>query len=207
MSIMGQMNPQQICRWHKAERLIHQWVVLQSRGTWTRWRNGLTGIFWNSSKRKSKSCPWGGTSPGMLGLPSWKAALWKRIWRCRWTPSWTWASNMPLPQERLPASWLNNPWTRPASGGVFRAGQGRESFPFAQHWWGHSWNNVFTCGLPSIRETWACWRESSEGPRRWLRDWSISHTRKGWEIWDCSAWTREGSAGSYHCVQILDVRE
>jgi len=24
--------------------------------------------------------------------------------------------------------------------------------------------------------------------------------RKGWECWDCSAWRRKGSGGSYQCV-------
>jgi len=39
------------------------------------------------------------------------------------------------------------------------------------------------------------WRESSEGPWRWLRDWSILYTRKGRESWGCLAWRREGSRG------------
>lgn len=36
-------------------------------------------------------------------------------------------------------------------------------------------------GLPSSREIRSYWRESSEGPRKWLRDWSVSTLRKGWE--------------------------
>lgn len=27
-----------------------------------------------------------------------------------------------------------------------------------------------------------------------------SHTRKGWETWDSSVWTREGWGGSHHCL-------
>ena len=38
-------------------------VMLQSRGTWTCWRNGLTGTSCNSSRGSSKSCIWGGAPP------------------------------------------------------------------------------------------------------------------------------------------------
>lgn len=33
--------------------------------------------------------------------------------------------------------------------------------------------------LPSTGETRTYWREFKKGPRGWLMDWSISHTRKG----------------------------
>lgn len=37
--------------------------------------------------------------------------------------------------------------------------------------------------------------KSSKWLQRWLRDQSIWNTRRGWELWDCSAWEREGSGG------------
>lgn len=33
----------------------------------------------------------------------------------------------------------------------------------------------------------------SPGPKRWWRDWSICHSRRGWEIWDCPVYRRESS--------------
>lgn len=48
-------------------------------------------------------------------------------------------------------------------------------------------------GLLSAREMWTCWRESSEEPREWWRDWSNSPVRNGLKSWCCSAWNREGS--------------
>ena len=43
--------------------LIGQRVVLLFGGTWTGWKNGLTGTSRSSAKRNAKSCPWGGTTP------------------------------------------------------------------------------------------------------------------------------------------------
>ena len=58
-----------------------------------------------------------------------------------------------------------------------------------RHFWG-----------PSTRETRTYWSKSSEGLWRWSSDWSICRVRTGWESWDCSAWRREGSGGSYRRV-------
>lgn len=51
-----------------------------------------------------------------------------------------------------------------------------------------------------VQETWTQWRESSEG-LQWLRDWSISPTRKG---------LRAGAVQleeekAHQCVQVLEV--
>ena len=43
--------------------LIHQNVVLPSRGTWTGWRNGPTGTSWSSAKADAKSYTRGGIIP------------------------------------------------------------------------------------------------------------------------------------------------
>lgn len=56
-----------------------------------------------------------------------------------------------------------------------------------------AWSTASKSGLPSTRETGIYWRETSERPQRKSIDWSICHTRRGWESWDCSAWRREGS--------------
>ena len=78
-----------------------------------------------------------------------------------------------------------------AWGKVLPAGQGRWPLPSAQHWWGHTWSTVSSPGLLSTRETWTCWRESSEGPWRWLSSCSIFDMRRSWERWDCSAFGEE----------------
>lgn len=50
---------------------------------------------------------------------------------------------------------------------VLPACWGRQSFSlFSTHSWGHIWIS----GLPTTRETWAYWAESSKGTRKWLRD-------------------------------------
>lgn len=64
------------------------------------------------------------------------------------------------------------------------------------------WSAGTSASLPSTIETWTYWWESSKGPQRQLRDWSIWHTRRGWRSWDSSACRRQGSEGSYQCVQI-----
>ena len=55
--------------------LIHQRIVLLSRGTLAGWRNGLTGTLGSSTKASAKSCPQGGITPYTnicWGLSSWK---------------------------------------------------------------------------------------------------------------------------------------
>ena len=52
------------------------------------------------------------------------------------------------------------------------------------------WSSASSSGLLS---TWTPLRKSSEGQGGWLRGWNISAMRKGWESWDCSAWSRESS--------------
>lgn len=42
---------------------------------------------------------------------------------------------------------------------------------------------------------------------KWLRDWTISHLRKGCRSWDCSGWSSRGSGRTYQYVQIPDGRE
>ena len=56
-------------------------------------------------------------------------------------------------------------------------------------------SNMSSSGLPSTREAWVYWTESSEGTQRWLRDWSISLMRKGWGSWDCLAEEANGILG------------
>jgi len=99
-----------------------------------------------------------------------------------------WTSNVSSQQRRLVPPWV-------ALGKVLPEGWGRGSFPSAQHWWGHTWSTLSSSGLPSTREPWTYWRQSSEGQWRWLRDWNISPMKNDWESWDCSAWRREGSGG------------
>jgi len=67
-------------------------------------------------------------------------------------------------------------------------------------WWGHIWSIVSSSGLSSTRQIWSYWIESSEGPVRRLRDWSIFPIRHGWDSLDCSAWNREGSGRSHQWI-------
>lgn len=58
-------------------------------------------------------------------------------------------------------------------------------------WWGHIWSTGCSSSLPTSKKTRNCWRETSEGQKRWLGNWRISFLRKGWETWVCSDWKRE----------------
>lgn len=62
------------------------------------------------------------------------------------------------------------------------AGQGRWSCPSTQSWWGHSWSAVSSPAFLTTRETRSCCRDSSGGQQRWLKEWSISLTRKEREL-------------------------
>lgn len=57
--------------------------------------------------------------------------------------------------------WPKTFWS--ALGGVSPAGQGRWSFISAQHWREHPWSPESSSGVPSTKETWTYWSQSSEG--------------------------------------------
>lgn len=61
-------------------------------------------------------------------------------------------------------------------------------FSSAHHWWGHSWSSDSSYGPPSARERWTYWKGSSKVPLKWLRAWSIFHTRKDQE-WVQRGWS------------------
>ena len=161
------------------ERLIHQRVMLQTRETLTGWRNRLTGTSWSSTRRSAKSCTfWGGTTSFTdiwWGLIVWKAVLQKRTLGFWWTPSWTWASNVPFWRRRWTISWA-------ALGGLLPAGWGTWTCPCAQDWW---YSVEFWA--PQHKRDMEYRRDSNKGLQRWLRKQTISTKRKGWERWDCLA--------------------
>ena len=71
------------------------------------------------------SCSWVTTTPCNatgLGRSGWKAAWWKRTWRCWLTTGWTWASSVARWPRRPMASWL-------VSGMVWPVGAGRGFVP------------------------------------------------------------------------------
>ena len=117
------------------ECLIQQSFVLLSKMTSTGWTNGLSNLM--------KFNKW-----------KWKAALHKWPWGSLWTPSWTWARNVYLPQRRPTSPW--------AEVQILLVGQGKWSFPFMQHWWGHIWSTVCTSGMPSTKEVWTYWRKTTK---------------------------------------------
>lgn len=47
--------------------------------------------------------------------------------------------------------------------------------------WGNTLGAVLSPALPTTRHG-LTWTESSAGPQRWQKDWSTSHTRRGWEV-------------------------
>lgn len=60
------------------------------------------------------------------------------------------------------------------------------------HWWGHIWS----LGLSSTRKIGTHWSKSRAGPQGWfLKQCGIFHMRRGWEGWESSTWSREGSWG------------
>lgn len=69
-----------------------------------------------------------------------------------------------------------------------------------EHWQDYIWSDVSSAGLPTGREIWTYWRESSKGPQIQLRDWRIFHMRKGWKSCDSSARRTESLRGSQQCV-------
>jgi len=92
-----------------------------------------------------------------------------------WTTGWPWASSVPLWPRRPMVSWstLKRVWL---------AGWGGLSSSSFLPWWGHIWSTVSGSGLPGSRKTGIFQRESSRGPQRGSRAWSISLIRKGWDL-------------------------
>lgn len=90
-----------------------------------------------------------------------------------WWTSWTWMSNVPS-WQRIPVA----PWA--ALGRALPAGQERWSFPPALAW--DNWSAASSSGFSHKRRGWTYWSESNEGSQRWTRNWSIWHTRRGWEF-------------------------
>lgn len=99
--------------WNWEEWLMHQRVVLPSRGNWTVWRNSLVGISRSSVRESAKYSTWvGRNSPRLqyvLGLAGLRALSQKKLW---WTPSLTWISNVLL---LVTVSWASLGKTWPAN--------------------------------------------------------------------------------------------
>lgn len=148
------------------------------------WRNGLMGTSWNSIKRTSKLYICSGITLCTLTcweLTSWRAAQQKRPLGYRWIPS-CWAISVPLQQKKTMVSYavdraLPEGWTQKDHHPAPVLGAGETHL-----------GSLSKSGLPSTRETRSYWRHSNKGPQKWLRYWSISPIKKGWESWDCLAW-------------------
>jgi len=63
---------------------------------------------------------------------------------------------------------------------VSAAGWGRWFFPSAQLWQ-DTWSAGSCSELPSAREIWARWRESSKESWKWLWGWNIWYATRDWE--------------------------
>lgn len=64
-------------------------------------------------------------------------------------------------------------------------------FPTAQPCWDAFLNGESSAELPSTREVWTYWSESSTAAQRWFMEWTVWHMR------GCSAWKRGSLQKSY----------
>ena len=137
----------------------------RSRGTLTGWTNGPRGTSWSSTRKSPKSCSWRGTTPGTSMW--WGPPIWNAVWQkndLEVLSDTKLTSSDPLLQRRRLVSWV-------ALGKALSTVRRRWSFPSALHWWGHTWSMVSSVGLPSTRETWTDWRESSPYLHTLLGNW------------------------------------
>lgn len=58
-----------------------------------------------------------------------------------------------------------------------------------QHLVRHAWRPGSSFQLSSVRKAWPCCTETSEGPQKWWKDWSI---QQGWKSWHCSVQRKKG---------------
>ena len=156
---------------------------------WTGRKVGQRRTCWGSIRESADSYTWGGITVCFAickGLTRRKWALWRRACVFWWVTGWLWTSSVSLLPIRPVVSWDALQWVWPAS-------QGRFSFPFSLPWWGHIYSPCY--GLPGLNKTSTYWRESSRRSQRWLRAWSTSLMRKGWETWESSAQRGEDGVG------------
>lgn len=157
----------------------------------TAWRNEPSGTPW-SSVRSAKSCTYGITilcTCIWQGLPSWKAAWPKGTSGSWWIPSRT---------EMCP--WCKDSQWYPGLHKTKHFQLIKRGHPSTLFSAGEAPSGVFHPVLGSSSQErdadiLAYWREFKEEAKGWLRDWSTSHVRKGWDSWDHSASVREGSEG------------
>lgn len=67
----------------------------------------------------------------------------------------------------------------------------------------HIWRAVSGAEVLSTRETWTYWNKSSKGPWCWLKNWTVWHMGRGWEM-ALSSLEQRRLRGSCQCVQIPD---
>lgn len=145
---------------NQVERLV-SWSGAPLRDL-TGWWYGLTRISWSSTKVQQNQIP----SPA-LGMENLPEAIWagcwpvgKQLWRkgpwgSWWTPSWTWANNMPSQQWRPITSWA-------ALARLLPTGPGKWLFPSVCHLSEHIWGAVSSFHLCTIK-TLTYWRKATAG--------------------------------------------
>lgn len=122
----------------------------------------------------------------------WRPRVWivalqiKTCWS-RWPLSWTWDRNELLQQRKPTASWATLGRESPASW----------SFPSTQPWSAQIWSAVSAAGLHSAWEAQTHWIKLSKEPQRWLKNCSISHMGKGWELEQSSLERALGGLGQH----------
>lgn len=82
--------------------------------------------------------------------------------------------------------WLAGPGLLVA-GEVIAASWEKLLFPSPWHLWGCIWSAESSFGLPSTRQTWTYWRESSVGSPSWSGAWTTQCAKRGWGRRICSA--------------------
>lgn len=134
--------------------LVHQWIVLPSRGNLTGWRNSLTKTSASSSQWSTNSAP-DKEQPQIPGhTESCPAGRQKRSWESRWTPSWTLTAMDPCHKEGQSWAALRKVPRRSREG----------IFPFFSALLRPCLEcYVQFCPLPSRCKTWSYWKEMLKG--------------------------------------------
>lgn len=156
-----------------------------TRGTFTGWRIGTTGMSWSSATRNEKSCPWG--RKFMLGPDCLESSFSEK-------DLWMLVGKLAMSQQSTPA----------AKKGSSILGYIKRVDHSLLLSTSESVSRV-VCPVPGSPvqrdvgiQKQVHWRTAKM--IKGLEHWSSQH-RRGWESWVSLAWRTEGSGESYQCLQ------
>lgn len=158
-------------------------VVLLFRGSLTGWKNGLTG----TAKGKTMSCTCVGIA---LRTSTGCRLVGKQLcWKGPGGLSRQQGEHQPRPMCPL-AQKANSVLDCMRKNVVSRLKE--MIFPLCSALVRHIWNPV-----SDLYKAGKYWSGSSKGPQRWLKDWSICHTKRGCKCWDYLFWRRNGPGETF----------